>query len=111
MAIAQEEVFGPVVAVLPFRDEDEAIRLANATTYGLTAAVWTTDIKRALRVVGRLAAGTVWVNAVQVLTPTAPFGGMKASGLGRELGRVGLESYQEVKTVIVDGNDWPLRYF
>jgi len=110
-ALAQEEVFGPVVTVLPFTTEEDAVALANGTVYGLTASVWTQDIKRSLRVVRRLAAGTVWVNAVQVLSPTAPFGGYKASGTGRDLGREGLAQFQETKTVIVDLNEWPMAFF
>jgi acyl-CoA reductase-like NAD-dependent aldehyde dehydrogenase len=111
MPLAREEVFGPVVVVMPFDDEESAIRLANDTLYGLTAAVWTKDIKRAFRVVRQLAAGTVWVNAVQVLTPTAPFGGFKGSGAGRDLGIEGMAQFQETKTVIVDLNDWPMAFF
>lgn len=111
MALFQEEVFGPVAAVLPFRDEQEAVRLANATAYGLAAAVFTRDVRRALRMARDVRAGTVWINTVQILSPTAPFGGMGSSGLGRELGRQGLEAYLETKTVIVDLNDEPMTYF
>lgn len=111
MRLAREEAFGPVVAVMPFADEESALELANATVYGLTAALWTNDLKRALRMVRQLAAGTVWVNAVQVLTPTAPFGGFKSSGTGRDLGMEGMVQFQETKTVIVDLNDWPMAFF
>ncbi|HEY8497697.1 MAG TPA: aldehyde dehydrogenase family protein [Limnochordales bacterium] len=111
MTIAREEIFGPVAAVIPFRDEAEAVALANQTLYGLAAGVWTRDVKRALRVARGVRAGTVWVNTYQILSPTAPFGGYKRSGLGRELGPDALEPYLETKTVIVDLNEEPLRFF
>ncbi|MEB3750156.1 aldehyde dehydrogenase family protein [Geobacillus sp. FSL W8-0032] len=111
MRIAREEIFGPVAAVIPFADEEEAVRLANDTIYGLAAAVWTNDIKRALRLARRVKSGTVWINTYQVLSPTAPFGGYKQSGLGRELGMQALEPYLETKTVICDVNDRPLTLF
>lgn len=109
--IAKEEIFGPVVVVLPFASEAEAVELANATAYGLAAAIWTRDVRRALSVALAIEAGTVWINTIQVLTPTAPFGGFKASGIGRDLGEEGLRQYVETKTVIVDLNDWPMAYF
>ncbi|MGZ0086721.1 aldehyde dehydrogenase family protein [Caldibacillus thermoamylovorans] len=111
MRIAREEIFGPVAAVIPFADEEEAVRLANDTIYGLAAAVWTNDIKRALRLARRVKSGTVWINTYQVLSPTAPFGGYKQSGLGRELGMQALEPYLETKTVICDVNDRPMTLF
>ncbi len=109
--VAQEEIFGPVVVVLPFASEEEAVELANATTYGLAAAIWTRDVRRALSMAQAVEAGTVWINTVQVLTPTAPFGGFKASGIGRDLGEEGMRSYLETKSIIVDLNDWPMAYF
>jgi len=111
MRIAREEVFGPVAALLPFTDEEELLRLANSTIYGLAGAVWTRDIKRAFRVARGIGSGTVWINTYQLLSPTAPFGGYKQSGLGRELGRQGLEAYLETKTIIVDLNETPLSFF
>lgn len=111
MSLFQRELFGPVAAVCPFQTEQEAIALANATQYGLAASVFTRDVRRAMRMARDIAAGTVWVNTVQVLTPTAPFGGFKMSGLGRELGASGINEYLEEKTVIIDLNDQPMTYF
>ncbi|HEX7089073.1 MAG TPA: aldehyde dehydrogenase family protein [Longimicrobiales bacterium] len=102
MTIAQEEIFGPVLATLTFRDEDEAIALANRTMYGLAAGVWTRDVKRAHRVARRLQAGTVWINTYHPLDAASPFGGYKQSGYGRELGLHALELYTQVKSVWVD---------
>jgi acyl-CoA reductase-like NAD-dependent aldehyde dehydrogenase len=100
--IAQEEIFGPVLAVIPCRDEDEMIRVANQTVYGLAAAVWTRDVKKAHRVARALKAGTVWVNTYNLYDVTMPFGGYKHSGFGRELGMHALEMYTQVKSVWVD---------
>ncbi len=101
MPIADEEVFGPVLAVIPFDDEDEAVRLANASAYGLSAGVYTGDVGRALRVGRRLRTGTVGINGPFVFTPGTPFGGYKASGVGREGGREGIEEFLETKTITV----------
>ncbi len=102
--IAQEEIFGPVLATMTFRDEEEAVELANRTIYGLAAGIWTRDLKRAHRVARRLAAGTVWLNTYHPLDPASPFGGYKHSGHGRELGRYALDLYTQVKSVWVDLN-------
>ncbi len=101
MTIAREEIFGPVMSVIPFRDLTEVIDRANNTIYGLAAGVWTRDIKKAHAVANSVRAGTVWVNCYNVLDTRAPFGGFKQSGIGRELGEYGLQQYTEVKTVTV----------
>ncbi len=103
MTIAREEVFGPLVAVLTFRDADEAIRIANDTIYGLASGVWTSDLSTALKVVRGLKAGTVWVNGWGIVNPEVSVGGYKASGFSRELGRAGLEEYLVSKSVHIAG--------
>jgi aldehyde dehydrogenase (NAD+) len=100
MKIAHEEIFGPVMSIIPFQHVDEVITRANRTKYGLAAAVWTRDIKRALAVANGVRAGTVWVNCYNIMDTRAPFGGFKQSGIGRELGEYGLEQYTQVKSVI-----------
>jgi aldehyde dehydrogenase (NAD+) len=99
--IAQEEIFGPVLSVIKFSDVDEVIRRGNRSMYGLAAAVWTKDIKKAHRMAAELKAGTVWINCYDVFDAAAPFGGFKMSGIGRELGEYALRNYTEVKTVTV----------
>ena len=101
MKIAQEEIFGPVMSIIKFKDLDEVIERANKTIYGLAAAVWTRDITKAHAIANNVRAGTVWVNCYDVFDAAAPFGGFKQSGLGRELGEYGLQQYTEVKTVTV----------
>jgi len=102
MRIAREEIFGPVLSVIPFKDADDAVAQGNETFYGLAAAVWTRDVGKALRVARALRAGTVWVNAYNLYDAALPFGGFKESGFGRELGQAGLDLYTEVKSVWVD---------
>jgi acyl-CoA reductase-like NAD-dependent aldehyde dehydrogenase len=102
MRIAREEIFGPVLSVIPFKDADDAVAQGNETFYGLAAAVWTRDIGKALRMARALRAGTVWVNAYNLYDAALPFGGFKESGFGRELGQAGLDLYTEVKSVWVD---------
>jgi betaine-aldehyde dehydrogenase len=109
--IAQEEIFGPVMTVIPFSDEAEAIRIANATPYGLAAAVWTRDIFKAFRVVKALEAGIVWVNHMQPTFVEAPWGGYKASGFGRELGHWAVEEYLETKQVFINLDEKPIGWY
>ena len=104
MTIAREEIFGPVLATIEFADLDEAIARANDSPYGLAAAVWTRDIKKAHYVARKLQAGTVWINTYNVYDTAAPFGGYKSSGFGREMGAHALEHYTQVKSVWVDLN-------
>jgi betaine-aldehyde dehydrogenase len=109
--IAREEIFGPVMAVIPFDDEAEALRLANDSPYGLAAAVWSRDIFKCLRMVKRLQAGIVWVNHMQPTYVEAPWGGYKMSGIGRELGPWGAEEYLQVKQVYVNLNEAPIGWY
>jgi acyl-CoA reductase-like NAD-dependent aldehyde dehydrogenase len=102
MTIAQEEIFGPVLSVIKFSSDDEAVRIANDTMYGLAAAVWSEDYDRCLETARKLRAGTVWINDHHLINCIAPFGGYKQSGIGRELGSYGLDEYTEVKHVHVD---------
>jgi aldehyde dehydrogenase (NAD+) len=102
MKIAKEEIFGPVMNILKFKDVNEVIRRGNQTFYGLAAAVWTRDINKAHKIANGLRAGTVWVNCYDVFDAAAPFGGFKMSGIGRELGEYALQLYSEVKTVYVN---------
>ena len=99
MKVVREEIFGPVVCAMPFSDEDKLVAEANQSEYGLAAAVWTSDIKKAHRIANKLRAGTVWINCYNVFDAALPFGGYKQSGWGREMGHEVLEMYTEVKTV------------
>ena len=99
MAIAHEEIFGPVVSVLTFDQLDEAIRIANTTMFGLSAGIWTANVDKALHAARSIRAGTIWVNSWLEGYPELPFGGFGASGIGRELGRQAIDAFTETKTV------------
>ncbi|AWB88604.1 aldehyde dehydrogenase family protein [Salinibacterium hongtaonis] len=101
MTIAREEIFGPVVGIIPFDDEDEAIAIANDTNYGLAAGVWTNNLSRAHRMGQRLRAGTVWVNTYNIFDPALSFGGLRDSGIGRDLGEDALKGFCEPKSVVI----------
>lgn len=101
MTIAKDEIFGPVMSVLKFKDVDDIVKRANNTLYGLAAAVWTRDVAKAHHLAAKIKAGTVWINCYDVFDAAAPFGGYKMSGIGRELGERGLDAYTETKTVTV----------
>ena len=102
MRIAREEIFGPVVSIIPFDTEEEAIRLANATPYGLSASIWSRDIGKALRTSKGVQAGVISINSNSSVHTEAPFGGYKMSGIGRELGMSALDLYTETKNVFID---------
>jgi aldehyde dehydrogenase (NAD+) len=102
MRIAQEEVFGPVLSVIGFRDEDEAVAIANGVRFGLAAGVWTRDMARAIRMSEQLEAGTVWINTYRAVSYMAPFGGYKDSGLGRENGQDAIREYLQTKSVWIN---------
>ena len=101
MRIAQEEVFGPVLCVIRFDTEEDAVRIANDTQFGLAAGVWTTSLRRAFTMADRIRAGTVWINNYRSTSTTSPFGGFKMSGVGREGGIAGMREYLEIKSVWV----------
>ncbi|GIO24290.1 betaine-aldehyde dehydrogenase [Oceanobacillus sp. J11TS1] len=111
MDVVQHEGFGPVITVETFKSEEEAVRLANDSIYGLAGGVWTKDIAKAERCVAKMRMGTVWINEFNVYFPHAPWGGFKQSGIGRELGRLGLEEYQESKHVFHNIDPQPIHWF
>lgn len=111
MTIAQEEVFGPVLSVIPFKDDHEVIELANNVIYGLAATIWTKDLKRAHQMAGNIRAGNVSINYPTVNPPEAPFGGYKQSGIGRELSRHALDLYTQVKNVVINLDDKPFDWY
>jgi betaine-aldehyde dehydrogenase len=111
MRIAREEIFGPVLSVIPFDTEEEAIAIANDTDYGLAAAVWTQNITRAHRVIAKLRAGITWVNTYHPTYNEMPWGGYKQSGTGRELGLYGIEGYLEIKQVNIHLDEAPLGWY
>lgn len=111
MRVAREEIFGPVITVETFSDEDEAIRMANGTPYGLAGGVWTQDFSKGYRVARGLRIGTVWINDFHPYYPEAPWGGFKHSGIGRELSKVGLDEYTELKHVHANLDPQPLGWF
>jgi phenylacetaldehyde dehydrogenase len=101
MTIFQEEIFGPVVAAIPYKEVDELAMTANDSVYGLAAGIWTQDLSKAHRVAALIKAGTVWINCYNVFDAALPFGGYKQSGWGREMGHEVLENYTEVKAVTI----------
>jgi betaine-aldehyde dehydrogenase len=111
MRVAQEEIFGPVVSVITFRDEDDLIKQANDTIYGLSAGIWTRDITRAHRFAREIKAGVVWINTFNMFNAASPFGGFKQSGYGREMGRHALDLYTQIKSVWVDLSGRPIGWF
>jgi acyl-CoA reductase-like NAD-dependent aldehyde dehydrogenase len=111
MKVAQEEIFGPVLSVIPFETEEQLIKEANDTIYGLSAAIWTKDIQRAHRFAKEIKAGVVWINTYNAFSPSSPFGGYKQSGYGREMGKHVLELYTQVKSVWIDLSGKPMGWF
>src|SRR3989440_326758 len=111
MRVAQEEIFGPVVSVITFKDENDLVRQANEIAYGLSAGIWTRDITRAHRFAREIKAGVVWINTFNMMNAASPFGGYKQSGYGREMGKHALEMYTQVKSVWVDLSGKPIGWF
>ena len=111
MRVAQEEIFGPVACILKFRTEDEVVQMANDSEYGLGGAVWTRDINRALRVSRAIETGRMWVNTYNAIPEGAPFGGYKASGIGRETHKVMLEHYTQMKNIMINLSEAPTGFY
>jgi acyl-CoA reductase-like NAD-dependent aldehyde dehydrogenase len=111
MVVAREEIFGPVVSVITFETEDEAVRLANDTPYGLAGAVWTRDVYKGIRVLKQIRAGILWLNTYHPTYNEAPWGGYKQSGFGRELGPYGLEHYLETKQINLNLSEAPIAWY
>jgi aldehyde dehydrogenase (NAD+) len=105
MRLAQEEIFGPVLAIIPFDSEDEAIAIANGTSFGLASGIWTRDINRAMRVSRAMRSGLVWINTYRAVAAQMPFGGVKDSGFGRERGEEGLMEFLTSKNVMINYSD------
>jgi len=110
MKVCKEEVFGPVMAILPFETEEEVLKRANNTEYGLAAGVFTKDLQRAHRMASRLEAGVVYINTYNAFPPELPFGGVKKSGMGREAGMASMEFWTQTKAVYVEGGNVDAPY-
>jgi acyl-CoA reductase-like NAD-dependent aldehyde dehydrogenase len=108
MAIARNELFGPVLSVIRLSEEDEAVSIANDSSFGLAAGIWTRDLNRAHRMANELEAGVVWINTYRSLSYSSPFGGRKLSGYGRELGQEGLLEFTQTKSVWVETSEEPM---
>ena len=111
MTVAREEIFGPVAVVIPFDDEDDAVRMANDNRYGLGAGVWTTDIGRAHRVASRIVAGMVWINDHHRLEPSLPWGGVKESGVGKDAGSESFDDFSWIKTIVTRTAAEPVDWY
>jgi acyl-CoA reductase-like NAD-dependent aldehyde dehydrogenase len=111
MRVAQEEIFGPVISVITFKDENDLIKQANDTIYGLSAGIWTQNITRAHRFAKEIRAGVIWINTYNMFNAASPFGGYKQSGYGREMGRHALDLYTQTKSVWVDLSGRPIGWF
>jgi acyl-CoA reductase-like NAD-dependent aldehyde dehydrogenase len=111
MRVAQEEIFGPVAAIIKFKTEDEVVKMANDSVYGLGGAVWTRDLNRAIRVSRAIETGRMWVNTYNSIPAGAPFGGYKKSGIGRETHKVILEHYTQMKNIMINLNEAPSGFY